>query len=340
MEFPRAHPAPCSRPRRRGAASSTTAAGRRGAPRRVLRVLGAPGTGKTTTAVEAGRRPGPAATGRRPTGACCWPRPGVAAARLRERVTARLGGTSTEPLARTHQAFGFGILRAGGGPARRPAAAAAQRPRAGRHPARAARRARGGRGARRRRGPSDVHARAAHPRLPRRAARPADAGRRARPRARGPRPRSAREHDRPEWVGGRAGAARVRRGHRVLAGPGAYDPAWILGAAADLLEDDPDGARRGCAARCGSSSSTTPRSSPRRRPGCCGCVARRRRRRPRAPRRPRRRRPDLPRRRPAAARLTAWTGLGDATRRREPLTVAAHRVPAADRRCATVSRTG
>ena len=35
----------------------------------------------------------------------------VAAGDLRERITARLGGTSTEPLARTHQAFGFGILR-------------------------------------------------------------------------------------------------------------------------------------------------------------------------------------------------------------------------------------
>ena len=66
----------------------------------------------------------------------------VAAGSLRERVTARLGGTSTEPLARTHQALGFGILRAGRGPARRPDPATAQRARAGRHPARAARRAR------------------------------------------------------------------------------------------------------------------------------------------------------------------------------------------------------
>ena len=59
-----------------------------------------------------GGRPGPAATARRPTE--CLALLGVArvaAGDLRERVTARLGGTSTEPLARTHQAFGFGILR-------------------------------------------------------------------------------------------------------------------------------------------------------------------------------------------------------------------------------------
>ena len=76
----------------------------------VLRVLGAPGTGKTTTAVElvvdrvlhGGLTPDE----------CLLLTPTrVAAARLRERVTARLGGTTTEPLARTHQAFGFGILR-------------------------------------------------------------------------------------------------------------------------------------------------------------------------------------------------------------------------------------
>ena len=48
-----------------------------------------------------------------------------------------------------------------------------------------------------------------------------------------------REHDRPEWVA----AAEVLREYdevTALSGPGAYDPAWILGAAADLLEDDPE----------------------------------------------------------------------------------------------------
>ena len=41
--------------------------------------------------------------------------------------------------------------------------------------------------------------------------------------------------------------------------PGAYDPAWILGAAADLLEDDPEALDR-LRGALGSSSSTTPRS--------------------------------------------------------------------------------
>lgn len=34
-----------------------------------------------------------------------------AAARLRDAVTARLGGTTTTPLARSHQSYGFGLLR-------------------------------------------------------------------------------------------------------------------------------------------------------------------------------------------------------------------------------------
>ena len=74
----------------------------------VLRVLGGPGTGKSTLAVELvvdavsgprGRVP------RRGRHADCR-------RALRQRVTARLGGTSTLPLARTWQAVGFGILRA------------------------------------------------------------------------------------------------------------------------------------------------------------------------------------------------------------------------------------
>ena len=73
-------------------------------------MLGGPGTGKTTVAVEAvvDRVNSGEAT---PDQCLVLTSSRVAAARLRERVTARLGGTSTEPLARTHQAFGFGILR-------------------------------------------------------------------------------------------------------------------------------------------------------------------------------------------------------------------------------------
>ncbi|GMA88488.1 hypothetical protein GCM10025868_37380 [Angustibacter aerolatus] len=79
----------------------------RGSP---LRVLAAPGAGGTTALVEAvvdrvqrdGLSPGQVlvlAPSR------------LAATRLRERVTARLGRTVTEPLARTPQSFGFGVLR-------------------------------------------------------------------------------------------------------------------------------------------------------------------------------------------------------------------------------------
>ena len=107
----------------------------------VLRVLGAPGTGKTTTAIEAVvdrvHRDGAS-----PDRVLALSASRLAAADLRERITARLGGTSTEPLARTHQALRVRHPASGGRPAGRPDAAAAQRARAGRHPARAARRPR------------------------------------------------------------------------------------------------------------------------------------------------------------------------------------------------------
>src|SRR6476660_2082896 len=76
----------------------------------VLRVLGGPGTGKTTTAIEVvvARVASGEAT---PDQCLVLTSSRTAAGSLRERVTARLGRTSTEPLARTHQAFGFGILR-------------------------------------------------------------------------------------------------------------------------------------------------------------------------------------------------------------------------------------
>lgn len=75
-----------------------------------LRVIGAPGTGKTTTLVEAvvarvdrdGIDAGEVLV-LAPTR--------LAAARLREMVTARLGRTVSEPLARTPASFAFGVLR-------------------------------------------------------------------------------------------------------------------------------------------------------------------------------------------------------------------------------------
>ena len=78
---------------------------------RVLRVLGGPGTGKSTVAVElvvdAVRR-----HRLRADSCLVLTSSRSAAATLRQQVTARLGGTSTESLARTWQAFGFGVLRA------------------------------------------------------------------------------------------------------------------------------------------------------------------------------------------------------------------------------------
>ena len=232
----------------------------------VLRVLGAPGTGKTTTAVElvvdrvlhGGLTPDE----------CLLLTPTrVAAARLRERVTARLARTSTEPLARTHQAFGFGILRREaalrGDDAPRLISGPEQdvilrdllaRPRSRRRPAAALARARP-------RGPRQA-------RLPRRAARPAHAGRRARDRGRPA--RGSRRRARPAGVGrGGAGASRVRRGHRVLPArapttrPGSSPPPPTCSRTTPTRW-------REWGRRCGSSSSTTPRSSPSPRPGCSG----------------------------------------------------------------------
>lgn len=76
----------------------------------VLRVLGGPGTGKSMLAVEtvvAAVR-----SGTRADACLVLTSTRSAAAALRQRVTARLDGTSTESLARTWQAFGFGVLRA------------------------------------------------------------------------------------------------------------------------------------------------------------------------------------------------------------------------------------
>ena len=190
-------------------------------------------------------RPSSAASSRarrRPTSACIltssrvWP-----PVSLRERVTARLGA-HLDRAARPHPP-GLRVRHPapGGGPARGPDPTAAQRARAGRHPARAAGRARRGEGT----GPGwpervhvalgtrgfrgelrDLLMRAVEHDLE-----PDDLA------------RLGREHDRPEWVA----AAEVLAEYdevTALSAPGAYDPAWILGAAADLLEEDPDALER------------------------------------------------------------------------------------------------
>src|SRR5580765_1969735 len=199
----------------------------------VLRVLGGPGTGKTTTAIEAvvARVESGEAT---PDQCLILTSSRVSAGSLRERVTARLGGTSTEPLARTHQALGFGILRQAAalrgdptprllsGPEqdvilRELLAGHAEEGTGPEWPERVhlALGTRGFRGELR-----DLLMRAVEHDLE-----PDDLI------------RLGHEQDRPEWVA----AADVLAEYdevTALSAPGAYDPAWILGAAADLLDED------------------------------------------------------------------------------------------------------
>jgi len=201
----------------------------------LLRVLGAPGTGKTTTAIELvvdrvvrGRL--------EPDRCLLLTSTRVAAGSLRERVTARLSRTSTEALARTHQAFGFGILRREaalrGDPAPRLLSGPEQDVllrdlleghRRGDAP----------------RPPWPEHLDVALDKRGFRAElrdllmRAVEHGLEA--------PdldRLGRQLDRSEWV---AAAQVLQEYDQVTAfsRPGSYDPAWILTAAADLLEDDP-----------------------------------------------------------------------------------------------------
>lgn len=203
----------------------------RGGP---LRVLGAPGTGKTTTLVEAvvhrvehGLDAGEVLV-LAPTR--------VAAARLRERVTARLARTVREPLARTPQSFAFGILRRVAAAADEPAPRLISGPEqdlvlrellAG-HVV--------GAGARPR-WPDELL-----PALGTRGFRGQLRDLVMRAVERGVDPVALAElgerHGRPEWVA----AAYVLQEYldvTALAAPGAYDPASITGAAAAALVDDP-----------------------------------------------------------------------------------------------------
>ena len=230
----------------------------------VLRVLGGPGTGKTTTAIEA--VVARVESGEATPDQCLI----LTSSRVAAGQPARAGhGPARGHLDRAARAHPPGPRVRHPAPgrraARRPDAAAAQRPRAGRHPARAAGRPR--RGGHRSRLARAGPPRAGHPRVPRRAARPADARGRARPRA--GRPRPARPRARPPRVGRRRRrAGRVRRGHRPLRArrlrPG-VDPRR----SGRPARGGPRGARAAASTGCGWSSSTTPRSSPRPRPACC-----------------------------------------------------------------------
>lgn len=205
----------------------------------VARVLGGPGSGKTTVAthVVAAR----VAAGAAADSCLLIASSRVGAARLRADVTAMLGATTTEPLARTLPAFAFGVLRSAAVLAGAPlprllsgpeqdvilgelllghAAGAASAP-DWPDDLREALPTRGFRGELR-----DLLMRAVEHGLD-----PddlADLGRR---------------HDMPAWV---AAAAVLTEYDEVtaLSRPGAYDPAWILGAAADLLTDDADARER------------------------------------------------------------------------------------------------
>ena len=206
----------------------------------VLRVLGAPGTGKTSTAIEVVldrvRRDGVAAdqclvlTASR-----------TAAADLRERITARIGGTTTEPMARTHQALGFSILRQGA------ALAGMASPRLLSGPEQDAILAEllAGHACREGKAPHwPAHMDAAlatrgfrtelRDLLMRAVERGLDAVGLA---------ALGRAHDRGDWVA----AAQVLAEYdqvTALSRPGSYDPASILGAAADLLESNPETSER------------------------------------------------------------------------------------------------
>lgn len=217
-------------------AEQVAAVGARG---RLVRVLGGPGTGTSTVAVgcvvDRVRR------GERRLDEIVLVGPTrQAAARLRDAVTARTGGTGTRPRARTMASLGFGILRQQASLQGRPAPRllsgadqdvviadllaghAAGEGAPGWPPG--VTEALGTRGFRDEL--RDLLMRSVEHGLG-----PADLA------------RLGEVHDRPEWLA----AARVAAEYdevTALSRPGAYDPAWVLTAAADLLEDDPEAADR------------------------------------------------------------------------------------------------
>lgn len=201
---------------------------------RVLRVLGGPGTGKSTLAVELVLEA--VRSGARADECLVVTSTRAAAADLRQRVTARLAGTSTESSARTWQAFGFAVLRSEaalhGDPAPRllngPEQDVILRDLLAGHAAGDA--------------PAPEWPESVREALTTRGLRSElrDLLMRAVEHGLGPDELRALglEHGRPEWV---AGAQVLREYDEVtaLSRHGAYDPAWVLTAACDLLDDDP-----------------------------------------------------------------------------------------------------
>ncbi|MCU1537071.1 MAG: UvrD/REP helicase, partial [Humibacillus sp.] len=207
---------------------------------RVLRVLGGPGAGKSTVAVEV-VVDAVIRQGLRADACLVLTSSRSAASELRQQVTARLGGTSTESLARTWQALGFGVLRVEAALRGDPSPRLLNGPEqdvvlrdllAGHASGEVAgpqwpadlREALGTRGFRNElrdllmrsvelgQGPDDLE-------------------------------RLGALHERPEWVA----AGQVLREYdevTALSRHGSYDPAWVLTAVADLLEDDPSALAR------------------------------------------------------------------------------------------------
>lgn len=213
---------------------------------RLVRVLGGPGTGTSTVAVEC--VVDRVRTGERHLDEIVLVGPTrLAAATLRDAVTARTGGTSTEPRARTMASLGFGILRQHaalhGLPTPRLLTGADQDVVIG--DLLAGHRADGS-------GP--VWPSSVREALPTRGFRDELRDLLMRAVEHGVGSADLAElgarHDRPEWVA----AAQVAQEYdqvTALSRPGVYDPAWVLTAVADLLEDDEETAARvGAELRC------------------------------------------------------------------------------------------
>ena len=199
----------------------------------LVRVLGGPGTGKTTVAVAS-------VLDRIAKGECAPEEvllvsaTRLGAASARDAVTAGLSGATTEPLARTMQSLGFAVLRQQaallGQPAPRLLSGADQDVVLGELLA-----------GHREGGGGPVWPEDLELALPTRGFREElrDLLMRAIEHGVSPDELAAlgERHDRPEWLA----AAQVAREYdevTALSRPGAFDPAWVLTAAAELLEND------------------------------------------------------------------------------------------------------